>query len=327
MFSQSGNVGVQMLDYGRMEGIGFQKFVSSGNEADLNASDYINYFGRDEATRVILGYIEGVKADSDFFSVAKEVSRKKPIVVIKGGRTDIGGKAATSHSASMAGSYRVNSSAFHQAGIIQTLTSLELIDCAKAFSQYPLPESNRVGIITRGGGWGVLAADACEEAGLIVPPLPDDLINEMDKVLPGYWNRGNPIDLVAVIDNDPFPACLKMLAEWDGVDAVIALGAGLRSFSFQYSEELKGPKELMDALGSMEAFLKGNPDEDDPVMLRIRELIEQTGKPIISVSVGSEYSHKEYMEKYKIVSFPTPERAVRVLKQMYRYRRFLNSPE
>jgi len=326
MFSQSGNVGVQMLDYGQIEGIGFQKFVSSGNQADLNAADYISYFGQDKATKVILGYIEGIDANSDFLPIARKISRKKPIIIIKGARTSVGGKAAVSHSAAIAGSSKVNSAAFRQAGLVETHTSLELIDCAKTFSHYPLPEGNRVGIITRGGGWGVLTADACEEADLVVPPLPDDLIKEMDKILPKYWNRNNPIDLVAAIEYDPFPDCLKMLAEWDGVDAVIALGAGLRSFPFQCSEEVRGPKELMDALASMEAFLKRGLDEADPVLLEIQKLVAQTGKPIISVSIGSDYSHREYTKRYQIVSFPTPERAVRVLGQMYKYRRFLNSP-
>ncbi len=325
MFSQSGNVGVQMLDYGQQENVGFDKFVSSGNEAVLTIEDYLNYFAADEKTKVILGYVEGVDEDSQFVPVAKEVTKKKPVLIMKGGRTDVGGNAAASHSGAMAGSTAIFRAAFQQTGVIEASNSQELIDCAKAFSSYPLPKGDRIGIITRGGGWGVLAADACEENGLSVPPLPEELIKEMDKLLPKYWNRKNPIDLVATIAFDPFPECMRMMVEWDGVDAVLALGAGFRSFSYQYSKEIKGPKELLNNIERLKGYMADKEGRPDETLVQVVDMVKKSGKPIISVSIGSDYAHKEYSERYGIVSYPTPERAVRVLKHMTAYRHYLDS--
>ncbi len=326
MFSQSGNVGVQMLDYGVKENVGFDKFVSSGNEGDLNCVDYLKYFAQDDDTKVIMGYVEGVDAATDFLPVARKISREKPIIIMKGGRTNVGTKAAASHSGSMAGSARINRAAFQQAGIVSTNTSLELIDTVKAFANYPLPKGKRVGIVTRGGGWGVLAADACEEAGLEVPALSDELIKEMNKLLPDYWSRDNPVDLVASIAGDPMPTCLSLLAEWEGIDAIIALGAGFRSYAYNYSEEVKGPKELLEIITFLSEYFKEGTKKPDQNLELIGKLVKTTGKPIISVSIGSEYSQRQFFEDYEIISFPTPERAVRVLKHMCDYRRFLNSP-
>lgn len=324
MFSQSGNVGVQMLDYGQQENVGFEKFVSSGNEAVLTTEDYLSYFASDENTKVILGYIEGVDENSNFVKVAKEVTKKKPVLVMKGGRTEVGGKAASSHSGAMAGSTAIFRAAFRQTGVIEACNSQELIDCAKAFSTYPLPKGNRVGIVTRGGGWGVLAADACEENGLIVPALSRDLIDKLDKLLPKYWNRKNPIDLVATIAFDPLPDCLRLLAEWEEIDAILALGAGFRAFSYQYDESIKSPKELCDAISFMKEVMVEQHNNPDETLVEIADLVKKTQKPIISVSIGSDYAHKRYSEKYGIVSYPTPERAVRVLKHMADYNRYLS---
>jgi len=323
MFSQSGNVGVQMMDYGIHENLGFSKFVSSGNEAQITCVDYLKYFAADEATKVIMGYVEGFELDTDLLEVTKQITLKKPVVFLKGGKSETGTKAAASHSGSLAGSAPINQGVFRQAGIVEAITSLELIDFAKSFANSPLPAGNRVGIITRGGGWGVLTADACEQSGLVVPPLPDTLIREIDKILPEYWNRGNPIDLVATIMNDPLPACLKMLVDWKGVDAVIVLGAGLQSFSYQVADDLEGPEELMKTVKFIRDLREENAVKPDPNLVLIADLVRQTGKPIVSVSMGSQFSHREFMEKYGILSFPTPERAVGALQKMAEYSRYL----
>jgi acyl-CoA synthetase (NDP forming) len=325
MFSQSGNVGVQMLAWGVDEGVGFEKFISSGNEGDLNCEDYLRYFNGDDATKVVLAYIEGIDPGVDLLSAAKEVSTRKPIIVYKGGRTDTGGKAAASHSGAMAGSSKIFSAAFRQAGMIEVTTGHELMDCAKALSTYPLPRGNRVGILTRGGGWGVMTADACEEYGLVIPPLPDKLIDKFDMLLPKYWSRGNPVDMVAVIDRDPYRECLDILADWDEVDAIIALGAGGRGHHFNYSKELKGTKELMEALAMSSHYIELRIKAQNETIKYIGELVKRSGKPIIAVSIGSNGTHRSNLSEYQVVSYPTPERAVRALKRMYDYRCFLNS--
>jgi len=323
MFSQSGNVGVQMMDYGQNENVGFAKFVSSGNEGDLTCNDYLDYFAQDKNTKVILGYIEGIEEGNRFLSSAKTASKNKPIIVMKGGRTQTGSKAAASHTGSMAGSFKINQAVFRQAGIVEAHTSLEMIDCAKAFSHYPIPKGNRVGIVTRGGGWGVLTADSCEEAGLEIPQLPEKIIKEIDKLLPDYWNRGNPVDMVATISHDPMPEIIRLLAEWDGVDSIIALGAGFRAFKIQQSTTTQFTKELKESLEFLSDIKKEAAEKPDPVLQFMSDLVKEIKKPIFSVSIGSDYAHKHIFEKYEIVSYPTPERAVRVLKHMCEYGQYL----
>jgi len=326
MFSQSGNVGVQMLSWGEQEGLGFNKFVSSGNEGDLTCLDYLRYFAQDKDTGVILGYLEGIRPNAHLVEQAKQISRKKPIVVFKGGRTQAGGKAAASHSASMAGESNIFKAAFHQSGMVDVKTSQALLDCAKAFANYPLPSGNRVGILTRGGGWGVITADFCEENGLVVPTLPPSLINKFDKILPKYWSHGNPVDLVATISHDPYPECLEILSAWDGIDAIIALGAGRRGFKYAHSKDVKGPQEVLDAIQMATSFIEQRNQGPDKMLQGVRQLVDETRKPIVVVAIGSEKSHKLNLAEYQVVSYPTPERAVRVLWQMYKYRRFLDSP-
>ena len=322
MFSQSGNVGVQMLAWGIDEGVGFDKFVSSGNEADLNSADYLAYFGEDENTRVILAYMEGIAPGLDLYPVAKAASLKKPVLLFKGGRTRAGGKAAASHSGAIAGSNRVFNSAMRQAGVIQIQTSQAMMDSAKAFSNLPLPRGKRVAILTRGGGWGVITSDACEECGLSIPPLPEELIKKIDKHLPSYWSRGNPVDMVATISHDPFLECLEILTEWEGIDAVIALGAVRATIKFPFSDKVTGPPEVLDGIETALQFRKAMAAQPDAILGGIKKLIDCTGKPIIAVSTGPDILHRETLRDYQVVSYPTPERAVRVMAHMVDYAAF-----
>ena len=323
MFSQSGNLGTQMLAWGESEGVGFEKFVSSGNEGDLTCIDYLRYFGKDDATRVILAYLEGVDPQSELLSVARQISQKKPIIVLKGGRTHVGGQAAASHSGAMSGSSHIYKAVFRQTGMIEVSSSQGLIDCAKAFSYLPIPRGNRVAILTRGGGWGVITADACEENGLVVPQLPEDLIEKLNKILPEYWSHGNPVDMVAVIRQKPFLECLEILANWEGVDAIITSG-GTGGMTLKSPERSKLPDEIKASLVDSSNPTMNNPHRLDKTITRIKELMERTGKPIIDENLFPSEVDKDSSEPIKAVSFPTPERAVRVLHLMAEYRRFLN---
>jgi acyl-CoA synthetase (NDP forming) len=325
MFSQSGNLGFQMLGWGVEEGVGFSKFVSSGNEGDLSSVDYLRYFAADRDTRVILGYLEGVDSGADLIQAAKMVSKDKPIIVLKGGRTAAGGQAAASHTGAMAGASKIWKAALRQAGMIEVSTSQGLLDCAKAFANYPLPQGNRVGIITRGGGWGVITVDGCAENRLEVPPLPQKLIRKLDKILPKYWSRGNPVDLVATIAKDPYLECLEILAAWDGIDAILALGAKRGVDSYPYSKEVKKPKPLLDAIMLATEVIQQYAQKPDKVLMNLGQLVKRHRKPIIAVSLASELSHRSFLEAFQVVSYPTPERAVRVLGHMVDYSRYLNS--
>jgi acyl-CoA synthetase (NDP forming) len=323
MFSQSGNLGFQMLGWGVEEGVGFSKFVSSGNEGDLSSVDYLRYFAADEDTRVILGYLEGVDSGAELTHTAKAISKNKPIIVLKGGRTDVGGQAVASHTGAMAGASKIWKAALRQAGMIEVHTSQGLLDCAKAFANYPLPKGNRVGIITRGGGWGVITADGCAENRLEVPPLPQNVIRKLDKILPKYWSHRNPVDLVATIAKDPYLECLEILAAWEGIDAILALGAKRLMDSYPYSKEVKEPKPLVDAITLATEMIHQYAQKPDKVLLNLGQLVKEYHKPIIAVSLASEFSHRSFLEDFKVVSYPTPERAVRVLGHMVDYSRYL----
>ncbi|MCX8126715.1 MAG: CoA-binding protein, partial [Dehalococcoidia bacterium] len=169
--SQSGNIGVQVLQYGYNDGIGFSKFVGTGNEADLTLEDFVEYFAQDSNTAVIALYIEGLKNGRRFFNLARQITPFKPIVVIKGARSEAGARAARSHSSALAGSDAVYDAVFRQTGVIRTGTVLDLLYTCSALCRLPLPRGNRIGIIVIGGGIGVLATDECLRLGLEVPPL------------------------------------------------------------------------------------------------------------------------------------------------------------
>ena len=222
--SQSGNVGVSVISRGMTRGFGFSHFVGSGNEAHLTLADFIEFFGEDPQTKVILSYAEGIRDGKRFLQVARRVTRKKPIVMISAGRTGAGARAAYSHTAALSGSEAVFTAAVRQAGIIRVKDIHELFDIGAAFIRQPLPAGKRVGIVTDGGGWGVLAADACTEVGLEVVQLPDETIAEMDGFLPPWWSRGNPVDLVAGMREGDVKNAIEILLRCPQVDGVIFLG-------------------------------------------------------------------------------------------------------
>jgi acyl-CoA synthetase (NDP forming) len=222
--SQSGNVVGTITRLAMANGYGCAKCISSGNEADLHAEDYLEYLAEDSQTKVILSYIEGFKDGVRFFETAKEVSKKKPIVMLKVGETPAGAMAAKSHTASLAGSDAVFEAMRKQAGVIRVRSLDELVDTGIALLCHPLPKGRRVGIVTAGGGWGVLAADACARLGLDVVSLPAETISELDSFMPAWWSRNNPVDLVAGAFGDAVIRCVEVLLRCPVVDGVIMLG-------------------------------------------------------------------------------------------------------
>ncbi len=326
LVSQSGNLGTQLLDMGAEVGIGFTKFVSSGNEAAIRCEDYIEYYGRDPETKVIIAYIEGLKGSdggSRFMEVSKEITKTKPMIVFKAGKSEAGARAAKSHSGSIAGSKRIYEAAFKQLGIIQAETIEQLLDLAKAFEGSPLPKGKRVGILTWGGGYGVVTADACEEAGLEVAKLSPNLISELDKILPPYWSKGNPVDLVGTLDRKSHIKCLDLLASSKDVDATIALG--LVSGASRFVELLIGSPDLPDIKGA-NAFAKMFEKGDEDSINEISKLVAQYNKPIVTVtltSAGDKVSEISMRQK-NILVYSTPEKAAKALSKLYEYQRYLD---
>ncbi len=276
VISQSGNIigTIARLLIGRA--FGCSKCVSIGNQADLRAEDYLEYFAQDPHTRVILCYIEGFKDGARFFNMAKEVSKEKPIILLKAGQTPAGAKAARSHTASLAGSDAVIAGMCKQAGIIRVKTLDELVDVGIAFLRQPLPRGRRVGVVTAGGGWGVLAADACDEMGLNVVSLPPETIEELDSFMPPWWNRGNPVDLVAGTSGEGFFRVLEVVLRCPAVDGVIMLGLMPILAPGQFRRPSEGDeKEQM-----REAMVSGAAELFD----RLNELSDRYNKPVVVAS-------------------------------------------
>lgn len=322
--SQSGNVGANMLGWTMNQGIGFGKFVGSGNEALLHAEDYIEYFGEDEETQLILAYLEGVDDGRRFIDIVSRISLVKPVIVLKSGRTEEGGRAAMSHTGSLAGSDHIYDAAFRQSGAIRAETSQDMLDLAKAFERLPLPRGDRLGIITLGGGWGVLATDATAMAGLKLADLDEDIIRVCDELLPPFWSHANPIDLVGNIYMDTHLAILEAMAKSPQIDAMIVLGS-LGTGTIIGLNVLVSQNLIMemseDALKSFFTELKGR---NIRLLTRAKELMKEYEKPIVFVEMQfiGEESLRD-LEAGETVIFTAPEKAAIILSRMLEYRRYL----
>ena len=306
--SQSGNIGVQLVTRAERRGIGIDKYVSVGNQAITSAIDVLDALGDDPQTAVALVYLEGVGDGRDFFEVARRITPRKPIVVLRGGLTEIGGRAAASHTGALAGAAEIFMAAAHQAGCLVRTGPDESLDLAMCLTSLPLPAGRRVAVMTLGGGWGVLAADEVARAGLELAPLEPDVLTELDRLLPGYWSRSNPIDLVAAIGSDLAQRALTVLVESELVDAVAVLGI------------LNSP-----STGAVvdEAACGRFNSEEISFLSRVTELMESTGKPIINVPLRPlETATFHGRGRYDAVIVYSPVAAVRALGAMAWYREY-----
>jgi acyl-CoA synthetase (NDP forming) len=323
LVSQSGNIGTQMMAWGEKFAVGFNKYVSSGNEGDLRAEDYLAFFGKDPDSRVILAYIEGLDDGREFWEMAKKTTPFKPIIAFKGGKTRAGARAAKSHSGAMAGAREIYESAFRQAGIIWASTTEEMLEWAAAFSSLPLPKGNRVGILTRGGGWGVITADACNEIGLEVPLLDESLIRKLDPIMPVYWSKGNPVDMAASMSLDAYLQSLEALISWNGVDAVISLSGDVGPLAGLVSEVKKKAEGIIpgENLEKMAAHVAAGRTR---VYQRICELIAIYQKPIFAVGRNLVKGKDGPVVDFSLPQFRSPERAAQAAGKLYQYSHYLN---
>jgi acyl-CoA synthetase (NDP forming) len=327
MVAQSGNMGIQLLAFAEQQGIGIRAFCGSGNEAMMTIEDYLDGFEVDSLTRTVILYIESVKNGRRFFEGARRVGKKKPIVLLKGGRSKAGNRAAASHTGAMTSDIKIFDAVCRQAGIVRAEKPMDLLDLAAAFSSLPLPAGNRAAIMTLGGGWGVVTADLCAEYGLDVPELSAPLIAKMDGMLPAYWSRSNPIDLVG--DRDPsIPmTVLEELSMWDGCDAIINLGIMGRRImvkrfaaSVLQADPAYSPEVIENINKQFVEFEKN-------YIEHIVRLMDQYKKPIFGVSLlpdeNNQTLYRVTGSSYKGVFYPTPERAVKAFSKMVEYHQFL----
>jgi acyl-CoA synthetase (NDP forming) len=326
---QSGNMGTQLLAFAEQQDIGIRAFSGSGNEAMVTIEDYMEAFEIDELTRTVVLYIESVKDGARFFRSASRVSRKKPVVVLKGGRTRMGKRAAASHTGAMASDVKVFEAACRQAGVIQVQQPMELLDLSAVFSSLPLPRGNRVAIMTLGGGWGVITTDLCAEYGLEVPDLSEGIIERLNTILPSFWSHANPVDIVGEGNPDIPKTCMEELLRWDGCDAVIHLGIhGKRVLANKMIQSVLKTDPNIDE-PSAALFKQAILAEEEAYAKYIVEMTQKYEKPVLGVSLlTDEISRTLYRydnNPYKGVFFPSPERAVKALAGMCEYHQWVEA--
>ena len=327
LVAQSGNLGTQLLAFAEKEGIGIRAFSGSGNEAMITIEDYMECFEVDDLTKTVVMYIESIKNGRRFFEAARRVGRIKPVIVLKGGRTQAGAHAASSHTGAMASNIKVFDAACKQAGIIQVESPMDLLDLSAAFSSLPLPQGKRIALLTLGGGWGVVASDLCIEKGLVVQPLSEQIINKINNWLPSFWSHANPVDLVAEMNTEIHLAIAEELLKWDECDAIIHMGIiGRRIMVKSVLESTIAvdktytQKLVDDNLNLLKTF-------EDELVHKTVGLMEKYNKPVVGVYLIADETSRIVNEidgrKYKGVIFPTPERAVKALAKMYNYSQWL----
>ena len=227
--SQSGNFVSSFQNLARAAGVGVSRAVSAGNAAALGVPDFLEYYAADPETRVALAYVEGVGEGRAFFERVRAVAATQPVVLLKGGVTAGGQRAAASHTGALASDDRVFDGMCRQAGVTRAETVDEAFEAAATFATQPLPRGPRVAVVTTAGGWGVVTADAIARSELELVALPDDLRAAIDDRLPPRWSRNNPIDLAGGETRDTVPEVLELTARHPDVDAVIYLGVGIQS--------------------------------------------------------------------------------------------------
>lgn len=333
MISQSGNLGTQLLAAAERRRGGVGKFVGVGNEAMLDAVDVIHYLRGDSQTSVIALYLEGFDDGRRLFEVVRRTTVEKPVVVLRGGLTDYGQKAAASHTGALASSAALFLAAARQSGMIVCTDPDEFMDVTFALSCLPLPTGGRVAVATMGGGWGVLVSDELFRSGLVLADLSPELRADLDDLLPPYWSHGNPVDLVATVTPGIPEAVVERLVADAGVDAVLVLGlVGSLSESKRVNRELERLKKLADAEDVELSTEQSPPTQEEPELSdrelafvkRMAELMDEYCKPIINVSfkpIGQAVFPAGGRYSALVLSSPLP--AVRVLDKMARYSDYL----
>ncbi len=223
ILSQSGGLGDAMVDYAAAQNMGIADFVSIGNKADVSDHDVLAYWAEDPSTRVIALYLEGLGHPREFARIAREVTRKKPIVAVKAGRSAAGSRAAASHTAALASLDVGIDALFAQTGVLRTTSLQQLYDVVALLSTQPLPEGRGVGVVTNSGGPGILLADACEAQGLVLPELGPETQRRLRDFLPSAASVRNPVDMIASATPDQFARAIEAIGADPNVDAVVAI--------------------------------------------------------------------------------------------------------
>lgn len=318
--TQSGNLGTSISYRFLRRGIGISRLISSGNEADLTVEDYLEYLETDDRTRAICLYVEGVRQGRRFVETISRITAAKPVILLKGGTGACGAEAAMSHTGAMAGSFAVFQTMCRQANVIMADTIDEMVDIGGLMLSQPEIRGKRIGIVTQGGGWGVISADLCEDAGLELPPLDDRVVAKLDAFLPEYWSRRNPVDLVAPNKVSMMTDSIEALLNHADMDAVLLLGLGyMTSRAKRWMESPVVPRDIMEK--PARRLIAGERELMDLFMEQIR----QFRKPIIPVVdiVGFDESGENnivrHLDAKGIMAYSSPEQAIRALAKAQEY--------
>lgn len=294
--SQSGALGLAIMEFASSLGLGISSFVSVGNKADISGNDLLRYWETDDDTDVILLYLESFGNPKKFSEIARRVGRKKPIAVVKSGRSAAGARATSSHTGALIAASDVTVDAlFRQAGVVRTDTLAELFDVAALLANQPLPAGRRVGIITNAGGPAILCADACEARGLEVPVLSETSQTKLRAFLPAGASVGNPVDMIASAPAEHYKHAIEIVGTDENVDSLIVI------------------------------FTPPLVTRADAVARSIIEAVPQIGnqKPMLTVFLSAHDAPKELQtEKLAIPSYAFPETAAIALARATRYARW-----
>jgi acyl-CoA synthetase (NDP forming) len=312
--AQSGNIGSRTARIAMQHNIGFCKFVGTGNEADLHTEDFLEYLSLDEDTRLIAAYIEGLKEGRRFLRLAKEITIKKPIVLMKAGGTRRSAQAAMSHTGALVGSEAVYRGLFKQTGVIRVDNEDEMCDVIEALQAQPLPRGNKVGILTIGGGPGVVTAEICEKQGIEIASLQSTTVEKINSILPPRWSHGNPVDMVGIkpmADNETILNCLEALFLDSYVDTILSLVIPIE-FSIGILGDVSPDK------------LRELQSQYDNSINMLNDLAKKHNKPIYFVGkVPLPEGEKPLLaSQKKIPSYPSALRAARVVRHLVWYQKY-----
>ena len=305
--TQSGNFGLEINYLAQKRGLGFSKFVSYGNQADILLHEYLAYVKDDPDTKAVLLYIEGLKNGCEFFKIAGETSKNKPVVALKVGTTSAGIRSAASHTGSLAGSYEIYQAAFKQAGIITVSNSHDLLDVAEALTKCPLPKGNRIAILADGGGHATMGADAAERCGLEVPVLSKETQDKLAEIMPRQSSKKNPVDFAGGAEADlwSFVKCSEILLQDNQIDGLMIVG--------QYG----GYQDLFPDYGNLE----------EEVSLGISQLVKKYNKPVIvhTMYLGDNPKSLQVLSSQDVPVYGIVETAMRCMAALVEYRKYLDT--
>lgn len=320
--SQSGNFVSSFLNYSKQSGVGIARAISAGNASQISVENFLDYFATDDATKVALTYIENVGDGDSLLRSMKQITAVKPLVVLKGGATAAGSKAAQSHTGAMASNDRVFLGATRQAGAIKVSSVEQAFDTAATFATQPLPRGNRVAVLTTVGGWGVVTADAISRDGVLnLVDLSDDLMSRLSSLLPPRWSRNNPIDCAGGETRDTVTEIMDIVAGHESIDAVIFLGIGIQS---NQAKMMKSGMFYPDH--GLERIVAYHEKQDERYAKTAREVSFKYNKPILIATelavTDPQNSGPASVRVSGAYCYPTGARAAASLAHLFEYAKF-----